>query len=57
MDGCEVCYNCNFPERDREELERLRDPTILEGQYNRIGCQGSDVRPHSIVNADLRRDL
>ena len=57
MDGREVCYSCDLAECEREELEWLRDPAVLQSQNDGVGSQGIDVRPHSIVNADLRKNL
>ena len=57
MDSRQVCYSCNLADCKREKLEGLRDPAVLESQDDGVGSQGINVRPHSIVNADLRKNL
>lgn len=57
MKSSKVCHGCDLAECQREDLERQRDPAILEGQYHYIWGQGIDVRPHSILNAGLGKCL
>ena len=55
--GCKIRHRCDLTGCERKELKRLRDPAVLQRQNDGAGSQSVDMCSHSVVNADLRKDL